>query len=89
MEVERRSPDSIGWVLGLSIYGGMNYARGKGKSMAFGLVGFLGIIGLMILFAIKEESVDNGGLSDTVITWEGGGDSSDGQTTITVVDRSN
>jgi|GEM_PF-7003162 len=81
----------LGYLLGfvVYIYGCMNYARGKGKSMALGLVGLLGIIGLIILLVIKAEPIyDDSDASDMVITWEGEDDSS-GPPSITVVDRSN
>jgi hypothetical protein len=42
----------------LAIIGFGYYARAKGRSMAWGLAGFLGLIGLVVLALLKDRSGD-------------------------------
>ena len=42
----------------LAIIGFGYYAKAKGRSMAWGLAGFLGLIGLLILAVLKDRSGD-------------------------------
>lgn len=42
----------------LAIVGFGYYAKAKGRSMAWGLAGFLGLIGLVILALLKDHSGD-------------------------------
>ena len=42
----------------LAIIGFGYYAKAKGRSMAWGLVGFLGLIGLVVLALLKDKSGD-------------------------------
>jgi hypothetical protein len=42
----------------LAIIGFGYYAKAKGRSMAWGLVGFLGLIGLLVLALLKDRSGD-------------------------------
>ena len=42
----------------LAIIGFGYYAKAKGRSMVWGLVGFLGLIGLVVLALLKDKSSD-------------------------------
>ena len=42
----------------LAIIGFGYYAKAKGRSMAWGLAGFLGLIGLVVLALLKDKSGD-------------------------------
>jgi hypothetical protein len=46
----------VGTVLAITGFG--YYAKAKGRSMAWGLVGFLGIVGLLVLSTLKDRSGD-------------------------------
>jgi uncharacterized membrane protein YjjB (DUF3815 family) len=43
----------------LAIVGFGYYAKAKGRSMAWGLFGFLGLIGLVVLALLKDKSGDS------------------------------